>query len=53
MGNPSMNLQEKVEAIGELPLHFQPGTQWRYSMATTVLGYLVEVVSGRPFDQYL
>ncbi len=52
-GNPTMTLQEKMEAFGKLPLLYQPGTQWRYSMATTVLGYLVEVVSGKPFADYL
>ena len=31
----------------------QPGTKWRYSNATTILGYLVEVVSGTQFDEFL
>ncbi|MEM8485222.1 MAG: serine hydrolase domain-containing protein [Bacteroidota bacterium] len=53
MGNPSLSLQQQMEAIGELPLLYQPGTQWRYSMATAALGYLVEVVSEMPFAIYL
>ncbi len=53
MGDPSLSLQEKVALLGTLPLVYQPGSQWRYSMATTVLGYLVEVVSEMPFDAYL
>ena len=36
-----------------LPLLFQPGTRWGYSVATDVLGRLVEVVSGQRFDDYL
>jgi CubicO group peptidase (beta-lactamase class C family) len=46
-------LQASVEALAELPLVFQPGTQWRYSMATDVVGYLVEVLSGIPFADFL
>ena len=42
-----------AEKLGKLPLVTQPGTKWRYSNATDVLGYLVEVVSGVPFDRYL
>ena len=34
--------------LAGLPLAHQPGTAWRYSMATDVLGYLVQVVSGTP-----
>jgi len=51
--DPDSTLQEMAEKLGKLPLVTQPGTKWRYSNATDVLGYLVEVVSGTPFDQYL
>ena len=36
-----------------MPLEFSPGDAWNYSMSTDVLGYLVQVVSGKPFDQFL
>lgn len=39
--------------LGKLPLEFSPGTAWNYSVATDVLGYLCEVISGQPFDQFL
>ena len=48
---PDGTLKEMVEKLGRLPLSCQPGTDWKYSIATDVLGYLVEVVSGRPFNQ--
>jgi CubicO group peptidase (beta-lactamase class C family) len=51
--NPDMTLEEAMQAIAGLPLAYHPGQGWRYSMATDVLGYLVEVVSGMPFDAYL
>ena len=51
--DPDSTLQEMAEKLGKLPLVTQPGTKWRYSNATDVLGYLVEAVSGQPFDQFL
>jgi CubicO group peptidase (beta-lactamase class C family) len=47
------NLEEMVSELGKIPLQFQPGTRWHYSVAVDVLGRLVEVVSGQPFDVYL
>lgn len=46
-------LQEAIEEIAELPLVFQPGTQWRYSYATDVLGYVVQVVADMPLADFL
>ena len=46
-------LKEVMDRLGKIPLVNQPGTMWRYSMSSTVLGYLVEVVSGVSFDQFL
>jgi CubicO group peptidase (beta-lactamase class C family) len=48
-----MTLEELVRELTRLPLAFQPGSAWRYSMATDVLGYLVQVVSDMPFDEFL
>ncbi|TXK40558.1 serine hydrolase [Nonomuraea sp. C10] len=48
-----MGLAEAVDRWAELPLLFEPGTQWNYSVATDVLGRLVEMVSGRPLDEFL
>ena len=47
------NLQEVVEKIAGFPLRHQPGHRWRYSMATTVLGRFIEIVSGQSFDRFL
>lgn len=44
--------EEIVQRIAGLPLAFQPGTQWRYSMATDVVGWLVTVLSGQPLDVF-
>ena len=51
--NPDLNLAEKIKGMADLPLIFQPGTRWNYSIATDVCGYLVELLSDMPFDDYL
>ena len=45
-------LQENIEALVKLPLVHQPGTAWRYSVSTDVLGYLVEVIAGTTLDTF-
>jgi CubicO group peptidase (beta-lactamase class C family) len=42
-----------VTKISKLPLAFQPGTTWDYSMSTDVLGRVIEVVSGETLDQFI
>jgi CubicO group peptidase (beta-lactamase class C family) len=44
------DLKEMVQDLGGIPLQFQPGTKWHYSVAVDVLGHLVERVSGRTLD---
>ncbi|MGC8760716.1 MAG: serine hydrolase domain-containing protein [Bryobacteraceae bacterium] len=47
------SLKEFIERLSRLPLAFQPGERYEYSVSIDVLGYLVEVVSGEPFDQFV
>ena len=47
------NLQELVQRLGKIPLLYQPGKKWHYSIAADVLGRLIEVASGQSFDQFL
>ncbi|MFF0889751.1 serine hydrolase domain-containing protein [Streptomyces sp. NPDC003456] len=49
---PGADLAETVEVYASLPLQFEPGTQWNYSVASNVLGRVVEVVSGQPLDVF-
>ncbi|OIJ93153.1 serine hydrolase domain-containing protein [Streptomyces monashensis] len=49
---PGADLAETVEVYARMPLQFEPGTQWNYSVASNVLGRVVEVVSGRPLDVF-
>lgn len=47
------SLKDVVERLATFPLIAQPGKAWNYSVSTDVLGYLVEVISGQPFEKYL
>jgi CubicO group peptidase (beta-lactamase class C family) len=53
MNLPNYTLAESIPKLGEIPLSYQPGTQWVYSISVDVQGYLVEVLSGQPFDEFL
>ena len=46
-------LAEFIDHLGRLPLEFSPGEAWNYSVSTDVLGYLVEIISGVPFQYFL
>ncbi|HEV2364836.1 MAG TPA: serine hydrolase domain-containing protein [Caulobacteraceae bacterium] len=48
-----MPLAEMITALAAMPLEFSPGEAWNYSVSTDVLGYLVEVISGRPFADFV
>ncbi|GGV52515.1 serine hydrolase [Streptomyces griseoflavus] len=50
---PGQDLAGTTDVYASLPLQFDPGTQWNYSVASNVLGRIIEVVSGRPLDEYL
>jgi len=49
---PGADLAECCELWAGLPLLFEPGSEWNYSVASDVLGRVVEVVSGQPLDRY-
>ena len=51
--NAFTTLEDMMNLLQPLPLSFHPGQSWQYSIATDVLARLVEVVSGKRFDQYL
>jgi CubicO group peptidase (beta-lactamase class C family) len=50
---PGESLAGMVDKLGKLPLQYQPGTRFHYSVSTDVLGRLIEVVSGKPLDEFL
>lgn len=46
------SLSAMAKKLGGIPLLYQPGTRWHYSVSTDVLGHLVEVVSGESLDVF-
>ncbi len=48
-----LTAQEFVAALSKAPLSSQPGTTWEYSLSTSLLGRVVEAVSGMPLARYL
>jgi CubicO group peptidase (beta-lactamase class C family) len=48
-----MTPQEQIERMATVPLAFQPGTTWHYSLASDVLGRVVEVASGKRLGDFL
>jgi len=52
LADPALSLAQMMEALGRLPLLFQPGADWNYSVATDVVGRVIEVVSGEPLDRH-
>ena len=52
-GVPVSSLAAFADGIATLPLVYQPGTTWSYSVSLDLLGRVIEVVSGMPFDEFL
>ncbi|MEW2114112.1 serine hydrolase domain-containing protein [Streptomyces sp. NPDC005474] len=50
---PGSTLAETCAVYASLPLQYEPGTQWNYSVATNVLGRVLEVASGQPLDEFV
>ncbi len=47
------SLAEFADRLAKMPLVYEPGTQWSYSVSLDLLGRVIEVASGRPFDAFL
>ena len=52
-GDGKGTLRDMVLNLAKLPLEFSPGTAWNYSVATDVVAYLVEAMSGLSFAEYI
>ena len=51
-GHSGLTLESLIDELSRLPLEFSPGSAWNYSLATDVCGYLVQLLSGKPLDDY-
>ncbi len=50
---PLPSLAAFADKLAEMPLVYEPGTKWSYSVALDLLGRVIEVVAGKPFDTFL
>jgi CubicO group peptidase (beta-lactamase class C family) len=49
----SANLQEMVGKVAKIPLLYQPGTQWVYSISADIQGHIVEKLSGKTLGEFM
>ncbi|HKW19484.1 MAG TPA: serine hydrolase domain-containing protein [Terriglobales bacterium] len=49
----SANLQEMIEKLATIPLNYEPGTGWMYSMSMDVEGYIIEKLSGQTLPDFM
>jgi CubicO group peptidase (beta-lactamase class C family) len=53
MSDSRQTLEQTIAELARLPLAFQPGSRWHYSMSIDVLAHLIEVLSGQPLAEFL
>ena len=53
LGVVDANLLERMKVLAKLPLLYQPGEKWQYSLSTDLLGCLIEVISGTDLESFL
>src|ERR1700745_2704053 len=46
-------LQSRIDRLAKVPLECAPCVAWNYSVSTDVIGYLIGLVSGKPFEEFL
>src|SRR6202021_1275702 len=51
--NVNNTLQEMITRVAKLPLNAQPGSEWHYSIAVDIQGYIVQKLSGMRFEEFL
>ena len=51
--NVNNTLDEFIKRVAGLPLNAQPGSEWHYSISTDIQGYIVQKLSGMPFEEFL
>lgn len=53
LGRPEHTLEATIGELARLPLAYQPGSRWHYSVAIDVIGHVIEVISGQPLQDFL
>jgi len=53
MNDASRSLEAVIDELARIPLAFHPGTNWHYSLGTDVAAHLIQILSGKPLDQFM
>jgi len=53
MNDPTRTLEQVIDELAKIPLAFQPGSMWHYSLGTDVAAHLIQVISGQPLGDFL
>ena len=53
MTSKAIILESQMKLLATLPVLFEPGSKFEYGLSIDLLGYLCEVISGKPFDRFL
>jgi CubicO group peptidase (beta-lactamase class C family) len=53
MNDASRSLEALIDELARIPLAFQPGTMWHYSLGTDVAAHLIQVLSDKPLDVFM
>jgi CubicO group peptidase (beta-lactamase class C family) len=51
--NVGNSVDEMIKRVAKLPLNAQPGSEWHYSISVDIQGYIVQRLSGMPFEEFL
>ena len=51
--NVDNTLEEMIKRVAKLPLNAQPGSEFHYSISVDIQGYIVQKLSGMPFEEFL
>jgi CubicO group peptidase (beta-lactamase class C family) len=49
----SANLQEMIDKLAKIPLNYQPGKAWKYSLSMDIEGYIVEKLTGQTLPDFM
>jgi len=49
----SVSLKEMIDKLAEIPLLYQPGSQWEYSLSVDIQGYIIEKLSGQSLPDFM
>jgi CubicO group peptidase (beta-lactamase class C family) len=49
----SKSLQDMIDKLAKIPLLYQPGTKWSYSLSMDIQGYIIEKLSGQPLPDFV